>query len=326
MNLRLSLYDLAVRHQLDAAAFRRLQAIAGLGEEPETIARWLPRVVAVLGAALAGLGIILWIAANWDTLGRFGRFALLQGVVLAMGLGALLRPSAKVPLTLLAMLGIGGLFAYFGQTYQTGADPWQLFALWAALTLPLCIAVRSDVLWAPWALVAMSGVSLWTYAHTGQSWRAGPDDMRAHGIGWIAAILVTALLSPALSRFSGAGAWAMRTAGTLAITMITSSALIASLGHLGALQYWLGLIVLLVAIGIYTIPETFDLYALSAAALGANVLVVVGVGHLLLKNSHGGDTIVALLLLGLLAAGLLAGTVSGILRLARQRAATGTGA
>ena len=42
-----------------------------------------------------------------------------------------------VPMGLLAMLGMGALFAYFGQTYQTGADPWQLFALWAALSLPL---------------------------------------------------------------------------------------------------------------------------------------------------------------------------------------------
>jgi hypothetical protein len=118
----------------------------------------------------------------------------------------------------------------------------------------------------------------------------------------------------------------MRTTVTLALTMITSSALIASLGHLGALQYWLGLIVLLVAIGIYTLAETFDLYALSAAALGANVLIVVGVGHLLFKGSHGGDAIGMLLLLGLVAAGLLAATVSGILRLARRRAAPGEGA
>ena len=43
-------------------------------------------------------------------------------------------------LGLLALLGIGGLFAYFGQTHQTGADPWQLFALWAALVLPLRLA------------------------------------------------------------------------------------------------------------------------------------------------------------------------------------------
>ena len=41
----------------------------------------------------------------------------------------------------------------------------------------------------------------------------------------------------------------------------------------------------------------------------------------MLKNSHGGDSIGLLLLLGLIAAGLLAATVSGILRLSRLRAA-----
>lgn len=321
MNLRLSLYELASRHGLDAVATRRLLAIARFDDEPPAAARWLPRVVGILGAALAGFGIMLWIAANWDTLGRFGRFGVLEGVVLAMGAGALLRPSARVPLALLAMLGIGGLFASFGQTYQTGADSWQLFALWAALAFPLCLAQRSDVLWAPWALVAMSGIALWMYAHTGHRWRVEPEDLRAHGIGWIAALLLTALLSPALGRITGAGAWAMRTAGTLAITMIASSALIASLGDLGALQYWLGLVVLLVAIGIFSLPETFDLYALSAAALGANMLVVVGLGHLLFTDNRGLGEVGLFLLLGLLAAGLLGGTVSGILRLARRRAA-----
>lgn len=323
MNIRLRLYDLAQEHRLDAGGLRRLFALAGLTAEPETVAQRLPRIVAVLAAALLGLGIILWIAANWSTLGRFGRFALLEGVVAAMALGAMLQPAARVPLALLAMLAIGGLFAYFGQTYQTGADPWQLFALWAALALPLCVALRSDVLWAPWALVAMSGVSLWTYAHAGHGWRAGPDDLRAHGFGWIAALFVTAVLSPALARFTGAGAWAMRTAATLAITMITSSALSAALGNHGALQYWLGLTILLVAIAIFALPEMFDLYTLSTAALSVNVLIVVGVANVLFKNIHGGDAIGVLLMLGLLAAALLAGTVSGILRLARLRAAIG---
>ena len=31
--------------------------------------------------ALGGLGIILWLAANWGDMGRPARFALLQGVV-----------------------------------------------------------------------------------------------------------------------------------------------------------------------------------------------------------------------------------------------------
>src|ERR1700752_2063305 len=37
----------------------------------------LARITALVAAALGGFGLILWIAANWDSLGRYGRFALL---------------------------------------------------------------------------------------------------------------------------------------------------------------------------------------------------------------------------------------------------------
>src|SRR5207245_5079115 len=127
------------RHELDAPRVKRLRQLAGLDAEPAALATWLPRGVAVLGAALGGFGVVLWIAANWETFGRFGRFALLQGLIAAMCVGALAKPRARAPLGLIALFGIGGLFAYFGQTYQSGADPWQLFALWAALALPLCL-------------------------------------------------------------------------------------------------------------------------------------------------------------------------------------------
>ncbi|HJW10240.1 MAG TPA: DUF2157 domain-containing protein, partial [Albitalea sp.] len=98
MDTRLALYELAAQHRLDANAASQLEQRAGLRDEPAALAHWLPRGVAVLAAALGGLGVILWIAANWDTLGRFGRFALLQGVVLVMCAGALWRPAARAPL------------------------------------------------------------------------------------------------------------------------------------------------------------------------------------------------------------------------------------
>ncbi len=321
MNLRLGIFDLATRYGLDAATVRRLRELAGLTDEPAELGHWLPRIVAVLGAALAGFAIILWIAANWDELGRFGRFALLQGLIAAMGIGAVMRPAARVPLALLAMLGIGGLFAYFGQTYQTGADPWQLFALWAALALPICLAVRSDVLWVPFALIAMVGITLWVNAHTGHQWRVRPEDWRVHGIGWLAAVGLCAALSTVLRRWTGAGVWALRTAVTLAIIMITFGALIASLGKLGTLQFWLGLMVIAIAAAVFALPETFDIYGLSAAALSLNTLLVFAIGHVLFKGLRGSDSFFAMLLTGLIAAGMLAATVSVILRVQRGRAA-----
>ena len=90
MDLRQCLFEIAAEHRLDAAGTARLERVAGLHDQPRTLTTALPRAVAVLAAALGGLGIVFWIAANWQTLGRFGRFALLQAFVVAMCAGALL--------------------------------------------------------------------------------------------------------------------------------------------------------------------------------------------------------------------------------------------
>ena len=42
---------------------------------------------------------------------------------------------------------IGSFLALVGQIYQTGADPWQLFAIWTALIIPLVIVSKSAMLW-----------------------------------------------------------------------------------------------------------------------------------------------------------------------------------
>jgi uncharacterized membrane protein len=317
MDLRLALYELAARHQLGAQDAKKLQHLAGLDREPAALAYWLPRGVAVLAATLCGLGVILAIAANWGMLGRGGRFALLQSFFLLMCVGASWRQVARTSLSLLALLAIGALFAYFGQTYQTGADPWQLFAVWAVLGLPLCLSARSDVLWAPWVLVMVTAISLWVHAHTGHRWRVESVDLAAHVIGWCSTLALTFSLSPVLQRFSGAGPWALRTALTLTTIMITLTALGGLFREPVAAHYWLGLVMLMVAAGALALPRLYELYGLSAASLGLNTLIVAGLARALFDNSHGDGT-GPLLLLGLVAAGLLAATVGGVLHLSRQ--------
>ena len=285
--------------------------------EPAALARWLPRGLAVLAAALLGFGLVMWIAANWETLGRFGRFALLMAFIGVMGAGAALRPAARAPLALLAMLGIGALFAYFGQTYQTGADPWQLFALWAVLALPLCLGARSDVLWAPWALVVVTGISLWTHAHLGHRWRVQPEDLRTHALAWLLAVLLVGWLSRPMQRFTGAGLWSLRTAATLAVVMTTATALGGLFHDTVAPHYALGLLVMAGAAGLLCLRVAFDVFVLSAVALGLNGLLVSGLSRLLFDD-HRGDPIGPLLLIGLVAAGLLAASVSAILKLSRR--------
>lgn len=319
MDIRLVLYELAAEHQLGARATRRLAQLAGLNDEPQGLAHWLPRAVAALAAALFGLGLIFWIAAHWDTVGRPAQFALLQGFLLITCVGALLRPAARVPLGVLALLTIGGLFAYFGQTYQTGADAWQLFALWAVLALPLCLGLRSDVLWAPWALVAMTAVSLWMRTHTGHGWRFTPNDLVVHLLGWLLALATTGLLSSRFQTFTGAGVWARRTAITLTVAILTGTALGGLFSDLGGMQYGLGLLALVAAAVWLALPLGFDIYGLSAVALGVNTLLVAGFARLMFTPQYGGNDIGTLLMIGLLAAGLLAASVSALLRLARMR-------
>lgn len=313
--MRAALYALVERYGLDRPAAQRLFALAGLQAEPARLGVWFWRTVAVLAAAFGGLGTVLWIAAHWNTLGRAAQFGLLQALVSVAVLGALPRTAARAPLLLLALLGIGALFAFFGQTYQTGADPWQLFALWAALSLPLAMAARSDVLWAPWALVTATAISLWTQAHTGHQWRVEPQDLPVYAAAWAAQGLVIALLSRRLRRATGAGVWALRTAGTLAVVMVALTALGGLFHHHVAPHYGLGLLLLAAAAALAARRASFEIYLLSAVALALDGLLIAGMVRL---GFSGADFVGTLLVIGLAAAALLAASVQAILRLARS--------
>ncbi len=323
MNLRHALFDLSAEHQLSAAQARQLQQFAGLAAEPPQLARWLPRGVAVLATGLGGLGVVMWVAANWADWGRTGRFGLLQALVLLAALGAATLPKARTALGLLCLMGVGALLAFFGQTYQTGADPWQLFALWAALALPLCLGARSDALWMPWAVVVSTGIALWTFTHLGHRWRVAPDDLPVQALAWLATLALVAGLSPAAHRLTGAGIWAQRTAITLSVLGFTMTALGGLFHDTVAPQYALGLLAMVVTAAALSTPRWFDIFALSAVTLALNALLVSGLARWLF-NRHQSDWIGAMLLLGLTAAGLLAASVSGILRLSRRASLAAT--
>lgn len=322
MDLRLALYDIAASNRLDRGGMRRLHQLAGLHDEPANLTRRLMQGVAVLAAALGGLGVVLWVAANWDTWGRLARFALLQGLIAAMCIAAAARPRLRRPLALVALLAIGGLFGYFGQTYQTGADPWQLFALWAALALPLCLGTRSDALWAPWSLVAMTAVALWMHARLGHRWSVDPQQLGVHLAGWCMALGITAALSRPAARWTGAGPWALRTALTLGVAMIVFTALAALFGKEFDRPYLLALAALAIGAVAFATHRFFDVYALSAIGLGLDALLVAWLARTMLDGSRG-DAMGRLLVIGLVAAGLLAATVNLVLRLARRHDGAG---
>jgi len=308
--------ELAHQQSLDHPTARSLFQSTGLDDEPPGLQLWFWRSVALIAAALGGLGIILWIAANWQSMDRIGHFALLQTFTVLCCLGAWRWPAVRVPLGLLSMLGIGALFAYFGQTYQTGADPWQLFALWAALALPLCLAIRSDVLWTPWAIVAMTAVMLWLHAHASGGWRLDSATWDFAFAAQTVALLLTALLSPAAPRFIGAGIWAHRSTGTLAVFMISTLAIEGLFGSTVSVHYGMGIALLVAFAALLAMRKYFDIYLLSAIGLALDTLLIAGLTVQMFRQNAGFSAMV--LVIGLVAAGLLAASVSCILHLSRK--------
>lgn len=317
MSPRHYLLELAAKHKLTPRQTQHLLEGAQLGTEPSGLNTKLPRVVVALAAALGGLGLIMWIAANWEDFGRLPQFALLQGLVLLAGLGATLRVSLRAPLALLTLLGIGALLALFGQAYETGADPWQLFALWSALSLPLCWGTRSDLLWTPWVLVTATAIALWIHTYSGYRWYVAPALLRTHLIGWFASLLMVSFVCPQGQRHTGAGMWSFRAAATLTLSAITTTALSGLFNGDVLPAYHLGLLLLAACAAWFSTRRGFDVFALSMTALGLNALLVCGLIHALGDSLWRNDWFGGLLLITLCAAGLLAGSVVGILKLAR---------
>ncbi|OOF70608.1 GDYXXLXY domain-containing protein [Rodentibacter caecimuris] len=112
--------------------------------------KFLALVFALLSVAFLSSGVIIWLAANWDYFTHwhklYGTQALLALVIggscFAYWWESLRYSSEKfkfitASLLFFAAMVTGALFALLGQTYQTGANAWQLFAIWSLFQLPL---------------------------------------------------------------------------------------------------------------------------------------------------------------------------------------------
>ncbi|MBB5205822.1 putative membrane protein [Inhella inkyongensis] len=285
-----------------------LLALAGLEREPAGARAGLDLGLRLLAAGLMGFGLLMWVAANWGAWSRSTHFLILQGAWVLTLLVAWRLPRARLAAGLLALLLQGGVLAYFGQTYQTGADPWQLFALWALLTLPLALQLRHDLLWAPWSLVLALGVTLWTHAHAGQRWMLGSEDLPL-------LMQASALLAAALAFLQWRGAaWGARALGLWSALLLMGWGLATLFDERVGSPYWMA--GLLAGAGLLSQWQRADMVLLSVFALALNVWAVAGLSRLLFRG--GGDHIGSLLLIGLVAAGLLAATVSQLMRLARR--------
>jgi uncharacterized membrane protein len=153
---RSDLDRLARDFHLDEAAVATALDLSGARPDVAAWRTFGVRMLNAAGFASLGAGAIFFVAANWQEFGVAGRFALLQVAFAGSVALAWWRvppdPIASVSVALATLL-IGGLLALFGQTYQTGADVFELFLAWAALALPFALGGRSGAVWAIWWVV-----------------------------------------------------------------------------------------------------------------------------------------------------------------------------
>lgn len=151
------------------------------------------------GITLVAAGVIFFFAYNWAKLPWFEKFGLAQAAfVLALVSAWWFGPDkAGGKAALAAAAGLtGALLALLGQTYQTGADTFELFAIWALLVLPFVAVGRFGPLWLVWVGV----LNMATYGYFGlHSWIWGTA-----AIYWAAfGLNVAALLAWEVGLFAG---------------------------------------------------------------------------------------------------------------------------
>ena len=301
-----------------------LQQVAGLEQPPSGALPLLQRMLILLAGSLTGFGLLMAIAANWDDWSRQTHFGLLGLAVLLTTLASWAlsgrRALAATALGVLALASVGGLLAFFGQTYQTGADTWQLFALWAALTLPLCLGLRHPLPWTIWLVVAHLAITLWAQGQIqGGFWLQDPPilltQLLAMGLGgllWLA-------LQPAWQAWTGSTRLSARVALLLMVLLSVALALSVSSMDLPlrTLQNLAPAVIVLLLLGSwYLRAARHDLLALSAIALGLLVLAMAQIVSTLMQGRFlQQHTFWVMLLIGLSALLLLGLTVAGLMRL-----------
>ena len=132
--------------------------------------RYLNLLFLLLTVGFLTSGVVTLIAANLDYFSDLAKIYGLQTllvVTVVLGIYCFIRESRRqakeklkwktYSLFFVVSVLIGGLFTLVGQTYQTGADVWQLFAVWTLCQLPFLLLfpnVASALLFAATANVA----------------------------------------------------------------------------------------------------------------------------------------------------------------------------
>lgn len=152
---------------------------AGVWPDAAGWRHFFDRLTLWLGTVFCAAAVIFFFAYNWQAMGRFAKFGLVETIIVLSLLFCwrldLDRIAGKAVL-LLATLLVGALLALVGQTYQTGADTYELFAAWALAVLPWVAVGRFGALWLVWLALLNLAATFYFQAFPGMfGWIFSPE-------------------------------------------------------------------------------------------------------------------------------------------------------
>lgn len=189
-----------------AVQSRRILAYHGLApltvEEVRGRGR-LTSILAILGAVLVGIGVILFVASNWQRLDRLPKVILLvTAMVAAYGAGFRLQyqpgnyPRIGAALTFLGTFVFGANVFLIAQIYHVQAGEPQLLALWSAGAFAMAYAASSR----PSSYIAILVAIAW-YGYQLSAWHI--ERLGAASLIGLAAFIPYGLLILGLGEFQG---------------------------------------------------------------------------------------------------------------------------
>lgn len=270
---------------------------------------WADRLLILLGAALVLAGIIFFFAYNWEKMGRWIKFGLIEAAILACTAGAWRVGADRIAgkaLLLSAAVLVGPLLAVYGQAYQTGADPYELFLAWAVLIVGWALAAEFAGLWVFWAVVVHTAAILFyvqilepnhyleydvlylALAVLNITFLAVREHLAARGLAWAGGAWLRDLFLPASLFFLTAPA----------VNFLGESGAGLELGWVNPLL-WLPA----AGVGYYVYRRLLpDLRALAYIVLSAAVVILTLIGRLLFEIDDGTFTF---LVFGLIIVGVV---------------------
>ena len=273
---------------------------AGVTPTPAEWRAFLDRMLLWLGAAALAAAAVFFVAANWDALGRFAKFALVEAAIVAAMVVTLWRGmdslAGRAALFAAAML-IGVLLALVGQVYQTGADTYELFAAWALAILAWAVISRQPAVWILW--LALINLAVASYYQTFGGFLGAIFSPPA-ALGMLFAINSVALIAWETLVARGVDwldvRWAPRVLAVAGGTAITALAVLGIFEHWPTQAWYLLPYAMWLAVihWVYRIRHV-DMFILAGAVLSLVIVVSLGLGRELLDHGGAGG----LLLIGL---------------------------